>query len=348
MKKKRTTIKDLARRLDISVSTVSRALRDAPDINPATRQEVLDLAQKLNYKRSTLATSLVSKRTFNIGVIVPELSVPFFGHVIAGIQETLLSKGYQMMICQSSEKIEQEQKSIELLMDHHVDGILISPTVETNHLEHIKMLKEEEVPVVLFDRTLPEANGIFSSVTVDDEEGAFNATTHLIHEGYQRIAHISGPKHLQITQQRLKGYKEALRLHNLPYVEDWVVHGDMHSNIGRITQQLLALPTPPDAIFAINDPVAFQVLHTLLSMKIDVPKEIGVVGYTGSDMAKLYHPTLSTVRQPAQSIGKEAALLLLEEIDSLWDRRVEKQPFVYRNRVLPTELVVGQSSRRNF
>lgn len=345
MRKRKTTIKDLARRLDVSVSTVSRALRGASDINPKTKKAVLDLAEELNYKRNILATSLVSKRTYNIGVVVPELAIPFFGNAISGIQRVLATKGYNIMICHSAEEYKEEVKNISLLMEHQVDGIIISVSKDTVDYQHLFKAKEEGVPVVMFDRVVPELNDSFSYVIVDDVEGAYHATLHLIEQGYQRIAHISGPKHLHICQQRLEGYKEALMLHNL-YDEDLVVHCDMRINAAKATEQLLNLPEKPDAVFAINDPVAFEVMHYLIDKGVRIPEDIGVVGYTGEKMARLYNPTLSTIRQPAERMGMEAASLLLEEIEFKLDIENEGESFAAKKLVLPTELLVGNSSLR--
>ncbi|MEH0153136.1 LacI family DNA-binding transcriptional regulator [Limibacter armeniacum] len=345
MKKKRnTTIKDLARRLDISVSTVSRALRDAPDVNYETKQQVLALAEQLNYKRNMLATSLVSKRTYNIGVIVPELSVPFFGYAISGIQQTLYEYGYKMLIGHTSEQFKLEQDSVQMMIDNQVDGIIISVSKDTEDYQHLHQAKEEDIPVVMFDRVIPELQQVFSNVIVDDKDGAFNATAHLIEHGYKRIAHISGPKNLYISQKRIEGYKEALEMYNIGFQSEYLIHCNLRVDAATATEQLLRLPEPPDAIFAINDPVAFEILHYLNELGVKVPEEIGVVGYTGDPMGRLFNPSLTSIRQPSAMMGSKAAELLIKEINHKHNPATKNLPFEHSTIILPTELITGRSS----
>ncbi|MEN7550740.1 LacI family DNA-binding transcriptional regulator [Rapidithrix thailandica] len=343
MKKKKVTIKHLARKLNVSVSTVSRALRDAPDVKPETKKAVLELVEELNYKRSFLARSLVSKRTYNVGVIVPDIAVPFFGNAIAGMQEYLHQQGYNLIICSSNEEFEKEKKNVELLLDHQVDGLMISLSTQTKDYTHLEYARDEGLPVVLFDRVLPGQQDNFPKVLVDDQSGAYKAIRHLLERGYRKIAHISGPEHLVISRQRTAGYKTALENAGIALTPGYLLHFDMEGQVGELVDNLLALPDPPDAIFAINDPVAFAIMHHLLSKGVRIPEEMGIVGFTGGPMSKLYYPSLSSVRQPSRAMGKSAAKMLLKEIESPSSETGSKPKI----RIIPTELEVGQSSQRS-
>ncbi|PWJ43686.1 LacI family DNA-binding transcriptional regulator [Sediminitomix flava] len=340
MSKKRYTIKDIAIKLDISVSTVSRVLRGAPDVNENTRRRVLSMVEALNYKRNPLAMSLASKKSYTIGVIVPELSVPFFGEAITGMQDYLQNNGYKVIVCPTGESYENEVNQVEMLRENRVDGIIISVSKETENYEHLYLAKED-LPVVMFDRVIPSLKKDFSKVIVNDREGAFNATAHLIEHGYKRIAHISGPKNLFICQERLMGYKEALEVYGLEFDESLLIHCNMRINASKATLQLLHLENRPDAIFAINDPVAFEIMSKLTRLGIKIPNEMGVIGYTGSKMAKLFNPSLSTIRQPAQRMGEEAARLILDEITQRSRNEKNIEP---KQIELPTELISGESS----
>lgn len=342
MNKKRYTIKDLAIRLDLSVSTVSRVLRGATDVNPETRSRVLQMVESLNYKRNPLAMSLASKRSYTVGVVVPDLSVPFFGEAITGMQDYLQQQGYKLIVCPSGESYRQEVNQVELLMSHRVDGLIVSVSQETEDYAHLYRAREE-VPVVMFDRVIPGLEKDFSKVVVNDREGAFTATAHLISHGYKRIAHISGPKHLFICQERLAGYREALEVHGLPFDPSLVVHCNMHLNISKAVLQLLCLPERPDAIFAINDPVALEVMSKLIRSGVGIPQQMGVIGYTGSKMARLFHPSLSTIRQPSQRMGEVASRVLLDEIARRSRGETAFRPEFVE---LPTELIVGESTVR--
>src|SRR6188768_2419186 len=217
------TIKDIARKLNVSISTVSRALRNAHDVSADTRRTVQALAEELNYQPNLLALSLKRKQTHNIGVIVPNLDY-VLSTMVKGIDEVALEAGYTVMICQSNESFGREILNTRRLLDSLVDGFIISVSSETKTFEHFKKIQEKEIPMVVFDRITPQLKA--PSVRIDNEGGGFQATEHLIEQGYTRIAVLAGPKNLDISNRRLEGYLNALKKHNIKIDHDLIVHCD--------------------------------------------------------------------------------------------------------------------------
>ena len=249
MKKSRTTIIDIANELNISPSTVSRALNNHPAISKKTRDAVIELARKLNYQPNLLALNLLRNRTNLIGVIVPEITSYFFSSIISGIQDLLSPLGMNMIIGQSNESYEEEKSIVNTFASIRVDGFLISPSSETKNFDHLKMLTDNNIPLVIFDR---DCEGMeVDKVFVDEYKGAFQAVEHLITSGCRRIAHIAGSSTLSTARHRLKAYKDALKLHNIPVKEEYIVECEGFAPEHGIdpTKKLLALPNPPDAIF---------------------------------------------------------------------------------------------------
>jgi LacI family transcriptional regulator/LacI family repressor for deo operon, udp, cdd, tsx, nupC, and nupG len=333
-----TTIVDLARELGISKSTVSRALRDQPDIHPGTRRAVLELAQNLDYQPNLMAYGLVKSRSNVIGMVVPEFYHYFFPNVIVGAQEVLQRAGYNLMICQSAESYETEVANVKTLMASRVDGLLVSLTAQTNNVEHLRALARRGVPLVFFNRICPDLDT--PRVVVDDYEGAFGAVEHLIAQGYRRIAHLAGPPALLVSRLRQQGYLDALAAHGLQPDPDLVISYDLTVEKARIyAQHLLNLPQPPDAIFAINDPTAIEIMLVAKSRGVRIPDDLAVVGFSNDPMSAIIEPGLTTVAQPLPEMGRTAARLLLEQLSAGDD-------FVPRTEVLKTELIVRGSSVR--
>ena len=241
------TIKDIAHALNLSASTVSRALRGMPEIHPETRQAVLQLAQELDYQPNQLAKNLVKSRTKTIGVILPTLSYYFFSSVLNSIEEAAMQAGYSVVVCQTNESYLREVAQIQNLLNSQVEGFIISLARDTQDLDHINRLLRKQIPVVIFDRY---AEGIETSkVIVDNQLAAFKATEHLIENGCQRLGCLAGPPNLLISNQRLAGFKEALQKYDLPYKERYVFHSDFtQENIMMQALSMMALPEPPDGI----------------------------------------------------------------------------------------------------
>jgi DNA-binding LacI/PurR family transcriptional regulator len=334
---KETTILDIARELNVSKSTVSRALRNHHSIGDATKKAVHDLAKKYNYHQNNIAYSLSKRTTRTIGVIVPLLSHYYFSTVISGIEELAYKKGYKVIICQSAESYEREVIVSQALLSNKIDGLIVSISRETANSDHFKVYQEKKIPIVFFDRVCSDLET--SSVTVDDYQGAFTAVEHLIKEGRRKIAHFAGPPLLQISTKRINGYKDALLKYGLPFDEKLLIDcgsGLEQENGSKAAQNMLDAGILPDAVFAICDPIAIGVMMTLKKNNIKIPDQVAVIGFCDEPVAKVVEPQLSSLVQPAFEIGQIAVELLLNQVKS-------KSPLVEK-KVLTAELKVRESS----
>lgn len=314
MSLEQVTIKDIAKKLNVSPSTVSRALRDNPEIGEATRNAVQELAKELNYQPNSVAMSLRQKKTFTLGVVVPEIVHYFFSSVISGIEEVVYNNNFQVILCQSNEKYNQELMNIKTLARSQVDGILISFAKETKNFEHLRELKDKGIPVVFYDRS--EDSLIFDSVIVDDFGGAYKATKHLIEEGCRKIAHFRGPLHLKIHQDRYNGYLQAQRDHGVAIDPKLTVAADSFKQAYKEVHSLLDNKMEFDGIFAVNDLTAVGAMKGIKSRGLQIPKDVAVVGFgDDSTLSEMVDPTLSSVVQPGFEMGIAAANLLLEKIN---------------------------------
>lgn len=336
MSKRESTIRDIALKLDISVSTVSRALRNMPEVNEKTREKVLAVAKQLNYEPNRIAQSLRIKRTSTIGVIVPEVEMHFFSSIISGIQETANGLGYNVMFCQSNESYKTELANIQTLVSSRVDGLLISLSRETKDAGHINSLLEKGMPLVLFDRIFDDVNT--SKVVVDDYQGAFNAVNYIIKTGCQNIAYLGGSKDMSISNHRLAGYMDALAQSNMSQTPLIVHCENLEEGAAIEAEKLLALPNPPDAIFCFNDPVAIKVMQVIKERGINIPDQISIIGFTDDPVSALITPSLTTVTQPSFQMGKIAAELLIKNIAA-------KGSFTTEVKTLKTELIIRDSTR---
>lgn len=335
-----TTIIDIAKQLDISKSTVSRALTGHPNVNEKTRQRVLELAEHLDYQRNQLAISLLTNQTRTVGIMVPEFISFFFPKVIIGAQEVLAEAGYNVVICHSNESYETEVNNAKALLASRVDGLIVSHTKETRNFDHFRVFQRKGVPVVFFNRVCEDMN--VSKVTVDDYDGAFKAVEHLILTGRRRIAHLAGPDSLPNSRSRLNGYRDALRQYGIPEEPELVISYDLTLEKANIyVNHLLNLPQPPDALFTINDPTAIEALDVIKARGLRIPDDIAIVGFSNDPISAHIEPGLTTIGQPVSEIGQEAANLLMEQ---LLDKEGNKPP---RTVVLGTQLIVRGSTVRN-
>jgi len=338
MTKENITIKDIARELGISPSTVSRALKDHPDISQVTRDAVNELATRWNYKPNPIALSLKSGSSKTIGVIIPDIVHYFFSTIISGIQDVAYERGYNVMMCQSNEKWDHEVKNVQALVSSRVDGILISVAKETKDFDHFRAASERGIPLVFFDRIVNELDT--DRVVVDDEIGAYNAVKHLLRMGKKRIVHLSGPDNLQLARLRIEGYMRAMKEYRLTPSPDDIIKCDTSEEADEIVPKLLARVNRPDAIFAVNDLTAAQTLIITKRMGFKIPGELAIVGFTNSQIATLTEPGLTSVDQKGYEMGLEAAKLLLGRIENR-----NKAPQI---KVISTELVVRGSSSPNY
>lgn len=333
------TIKDLARELGISPSTVSRALRDHPDISNATKERVTATARKYNYQPNLLAQSLQKKRSNTIGVIVPEIRHDFFSTCISGIEEVAYENGFIIMVCQSNETLEREIINTQALVSNRVAGLLIAVSSETTTHEHLQGVLNQNVPLVQFDRVVEELPT--SKVVVDDYKAAYGAVTHLIESGYKRIGHMAGQDGIALNSHRFEGYLDALRDHGLRYLEQFHLHGGYREEDGRKgAARYLAMHELPDAILAINDPVAVGLFAEFKKAGVRIPEEVALVGFSDTPAAALIDPALTTVYQPAFEMGRTAAELLMKHFDE------EDATVAPETVVLDTELLIRGSSMK--
>ena len=333
------TIKDIARQLNISISTVSRAMRDAGDVNPDTKKAVMALADELNYQPNRLALSLRKQSTHTIGVIVPNQDY-VLATMVKGIDEVALEAGYTVMVCQSNESFGREMVNTRRLMESLVDGFLISVSSETKIFDHFKKIQEKNIPMVIFDRVTPQLQA--PSVRIDNEDGGCIATEHLLDQGYKKIAILAGPKNLGISNMRLNGYIKALKKNKIKVDPAMIIHCDFNQDYAYFaTQELLAMKKRPDAIFTISDRMAIGAFLAIKEKGLKMPDDIGLVGFNNEPVVSLVTPSISSVEQPMFELGKEAAKLFLETMHN----REETGDVEI---VLKTKLVVRESSRRKM
>jgi LacI family transcriptional regulator len=332
------TMKEIARKLGVSVSTVSRALKDSPELHPDTKKKIVEAAKAMNYQYNLLAQSLRISRSKVLGVIVPELTSHFFSSNISGISDTAYRRGYNVMICQSNESYEQEKANVKTLVSSQVDGLLISLSRETKSYEHLQELYDREIPFIMFDRVTEEIP--VSKVTVDDAHGAYLVVHHLLEQGCRKIAYFSGPEDLYISKKRKEGYLEALKEFGIPESEARIYVTDLTPEGNRkISLQMIAEKDRPDAVFAMIDPLAIDLMTVLKEKGVKIPDEIALAGFTNNPTSAVVDPSLTTISQPGYEMGKIAANHLLDQLDEI----VSDEPQSF---VLQTTLVARESSKK--
>jgi LacI family transcriptional regulator len=341
MSKKQIRLADLAEILGISTATVSRALKDYPDISAETKKRVIALAKELNYRPNTLAAGLRKSETRIIGVIIPEIADHFFSKIIKGIMEVAYREGYNVMLCQSDEDYEKEVKDADALLSSRVDGLMVSIGNHTHDFTHLMEFLHAEVPLVLFDKTTPELENC-SRVIVDDYAGAFQAVEHLIQQGCKRIAHIGGSSEAFTFQNRLNGYKAALSKHGLPLHDGLVFQCEQLTlQVAKEHGKILSQISPPiDGVFAATDLMGIGVMNGLKANGIKIPEDVKVMGFSNWEMAEAVDPPMSSVKQPGYEMGKIATEMLIQEIK---DQKAEKE-IVYEKVVLQTGLAIRAST----
>jgi LacI family transcriptional regulator len=333
---KQITIKDIANNLAISPATVSRALRNHPNISEKRKEAVWKMATELNYQPDSIAQSLKSRQTSTIGVIVPEIKHNFFSAVLDGIEDVAYKAGYTLLVCKSNEDYEREVVNVNVLASKKVAGIIASMAQNSNSASHFAYLKKRNIPVVFFDRVFEGLE--VSKVVVDDFDAAFRLVEHLIRAGYTRIAHLAGYDSVWIGQQRLKGYRAALEKYGLDFNPDYVVRGGFGEEDGaRGYQQLMALAGRPDAVFAVNDPVALGFYTSCKKDGLRIPRDIAIAGFSDNPISALLDPPLTTVSQPAYEMGQASAQMLLDQIQN-------GIPLNSVVKICPTRLIIRQST----
>ncbi len=333
------TIHDIAKKLNLSASTVSRSLQDNPVISEATRNLVKRIADEMGYRPNILAANLRTRRTNTIGVIVPLINRHFFSSVISGIEEVAYSRGFAVTISQSNDKHEKECKIAQALFANRVDGIILSIGMETNTIDHLKLFSERKIPMVFFDRVVDEIKA--HKIVVDDYGGGYRATQHLISQGSKFIAHIGGPGNLKIYENREKGYFDALNDAGIKIDKSLIIHNNLSREEGtKAVVKLMQNPVKPDAVFCANDTTALSVIIYLLENGIKVPEDVAVVGFSNEPFSEVVTPSISTIKQPGFLMGQKAAQLIIQQIMH------QKEEPEYKTIVMPTELIIRKSSSR--
>lgn len=337
---KETTLKEIAETLGISITTVSKALKDYPDVSLKTKKAVIDLAQELHFSPNSFAVNLRTKESKTIGLIIPEVVHHFFSSVINGIIAEAEKNGYLVIILQSNESLELEIKQVDLLIQKRVDGIIMSLSNESNDDLHLKEIIRKEIPFVQFDKIsklIPS-----SKVIINDQKAAMQAVQHLIDRGCKKIAHIRGPENPQNAIDRFIGYKKALEKNEIPFDSKLVYTCENVTFQEGIdfAKQIISEHPDVDGIFAITDLVAVGVLSYFNDTKIKVPEQIALIGFSNWFMSQVLTPKLSTVDQPSYEMGVESFNLLLEEINS---RKTEVH-FTPKIIELETTVIIRESS----
>jgi LacI family repressor for deo operon, udp, cdd, tsx, nupC, and nupG len=314
--KKRTTIYDIAQKLNVTPSSVSRALNNSNYVNEATKKLILKTAEELNYKRNTMASNLRKGQSKTIGIVVPRINQNYFANIIAGIEDATFKQGYNLIICQSNESYEKEVQSVNTLINQQVDCIVISVSIESDNHKHLQNVLDQNIQLIQFDRVADELETL--KVINDNEQASFEAVDHMIEQGYKRIALLEGPQNLDIFRQRKKGYLQALAKHNIPVIDELIIENTWTKELGaKGTRQLLTLPEPPDAIFAsVSDFSALGVLEVATAMDIKVPSQLGICGYSNEDFTEITSPSITTIDQFSFYMGKTIANLYFQELEN--------------------------------
>ncbi len=336
-----TTLKEIAEKINVSVSTVSKALKGYADVNPETKKLILKTAKEMNYKPNSFAVNLRTKESKTIGLIVPEIVHHFFSSVIKGIIAQAEKKGYLVIILQSNESYELEKKQLELLQNKRVDGILVSIANGTSKFDHFKEVIDNDTPLVMFDKIAKIID--CSKVIIDDRKAAYEATKYLIEIGCKKIAHFRGPLLPQNSIDRFLGYKKALEDFNIPYNSKLVyVLNDVSFEEGKYyAKKLVKEHKNVDGIFVNTDLVAIGAITAFNEMNIKVPEDISIVGFSNWFMSTVVSPSLTTINQPGFKMGKEAFKVLYKEIKA----KKKNEEFRYKKVVLDTDLIVRNSTK---
>ncbi len=336
-----TTLKQIATELGISITTVSKALKNYPDVSAKTKKLVVDLATKLNFTPNSFAVNLRTNESRIIGLILPTVVHHFFSQVIQGILEESEKRNYMVIILQSDEKYELEKKQIKLLLNKRVDGILMSLSNETAEFDHIKSVLANDTSLVLFDKIAKIVN--CSKVTINDRKAAYQAVTYLIKKGYKKIAHFRGSYVPQIAIDRFLGYKKALEDNNIVYDSSlvYLCENNDDFNDGYNTAKKIVEEHPEvDAIFAVSDLVAIGAIKFLNEAGIAIPKQIAIFGFSNWFMSSVISPKLTTIDQPGYQIGLTAATILFDEIQS----KKDNQPIIFQTIELETTIIERNST----
>lgn len=339
LKDKEITIYDIASKLNISIATVSRALKDDPVVNKKTRKKVSQAAEEMGYRSNHFARNLRNQRTETIGVIVPKLNSHFMSSVIAGIESVANTKGYNLIISQSSESAEKEIASAKTMFNNRVDGLLVSLAYNTEDLSHFDIFLKKNIPVIFFDRVMEDEN--YTNIIIENKKAAYEATTHLIEQGCKKIVHITASSKQNVYKNRLDGYKQALADHGLKFDKKNVIAGNLSLEAGEAAAELILQMKPlPDAVFVANDNCAVGCMIALKNAGILIPEDIAFVGFNNDAVSKVIEPNLTTINYPGYEMGEFAARNLINHLNGTSNIQTTNTI------ILRAEFIIRQSSKR--
>ncbi|MEZ0482942.1 LacI family DNA-binding transcriptional regulator [Fibrella aquatica] len=336
---KEVTIYDIAKRLNYSPATVSRALNDHPAIKILTKEIITSMAREMGYRSNTFASNLRRQRTNTIGVIVPRLNSNFMSCVLAGMEKVANEAGYNLIISQSLESMTKEKANAQTMFNSRVDGLLVSVAYDTEDISHFNSFINKGIPLLFFDRVI--ANDQSTSIVIDNQKAGYEATAHLLKQGCKRVMHVTGNLKRNVYADRLLGYKLALAEQGIPFKEQFVLVTDLSQEAGfDAAKQICAMSPRPDGLFVTNDLCAVSCLSALKKAGLSVPQDIAVVGFNNDPVAQVIEPNLTTIHYPGREMGEIAAKSLINHLNGLMD--IQSTNTI----VLRSELIIRGSSKR--
>lgn len=333
VKKLKVTIKDIAREAGVSVTTVSRVINNKPDVSDKTKEKILKIIDKFNYNPNSVARGLVMQKTHTIGLIIPDISNPFFPDIAKAIEDKAQKLGYSVILFNTDNHLEREKKGVELFKSKQVDGLIVSLSLGNEDI--LKDLKKRNYPVVQIDRAV--FNHLYPLISIDNQKSAYKIVQFLIKKGHKRIAHITGDLNTTTARDRLSGYKNALRDFDIEIENKLIIEGDYSKRAGvEGAEKFLKMKNPPTAVFAANDLTAAGVYNAVFAEGLSIPGDIAVVGHDDIDLASLLRPALTTMSQPMYSIGERAVTVLMKMINNDGELKIDDQ-------ILNTKLIRRES-----
>ncbi|HKZ66646.1 MAG TPA: LacI family DNA-binding transcriptional regulator [Chitinophagaceae bacterium] len=338
---KEITIYDIAKHLNISATTVSRGLKDHPAINKNTRKKIFEAAKHLGYRSNTFASSLRSKKTFTLGVIVPRLNSYFMSAALAGMEDAASRENYNLIISQSLENAEKEVANAHTMFNKRVDGLLVSLAYDTENIDHFEPFFKKGIPVVFFDRIYPQSDS--TSIVIDNYKAAYDVTKHLIDQGCRRIMHLGGNMLRNVYADRLKGYKQALRDHNISFDEKKLLYiSRLSEEAGtKAAEHILKMTAKPDAVFSANDTAAVYCMMKLKQAGIRIPTDIAFAGFNNDPISKIIEPNLTTVNYSGYDVGEAAVNTLINHLNGVSSIKATNSI------ILRSDIIIRASSLKN-
>jgi LacI family transcriptional regulator len=326
------TIKDIAKEANVSVTTVSRVLNNKPDVGDDTRAKILKIIDEMNYNPNSVARGLVMQKTHTIGLIIPDISNPFFPQIVRAVEDKAQELGYSVILFNTDNHLERERKAVELFKSKQLDGLIVSLSLGNEKI--LKDLKAANFPVVQIDRSV--LDHLYPLISIDNKKSAYQMVEYMIKKGYKKIAHITGDLNTTTARDRLAGYKKALKDYEIKINKDYIVEGEYTQNSAyQAMKSLLSLENRPKAIFAANDLSAAGIYKALFEAGLKIPEDIAVAGHDDINLASLLKPELTTMRQPKYEMGERAVTILLKMIN--------KQDFEIKDQILTTNLIIRES-----